>query len=701
MGGQGPGTRAYDRFDEPMASHGQSRLVAAARRPLALAGLLATVVVVLVLAPPVSAATVPYFQALPTSGSTQLTVVRWRAEATSLPDGRALFVGGFAPGVTFSAETFDPATNSFAALPASTEVQRADAVIAPLPNGQILIAGGYIPGGGWQRSAEIYNPVAGTFTELPASGNTELQVARAGAIAAPTINGDVLIAGGINANTTLSSAELFDSAHDTFTSLSANMTVPRYGAVASELPGGSVLIAGGSTGSAVTQSAEIYNPAFATFTALPASGNTELQTPREYATATTLPSGKILIAGGQSTEASPPSGPTLASVEDFDPSTGTFGSIPATGATELQTAREGAAAAPISGGAIIAGGDSQSGAVLTSAERVTEVSPPTCSSLSATTPAGSTPASIHLACVPSGPAPDTDAIVSAPSHGAVGAIDARTGTVTYTPGRGFTGADSFAYDATNVAGASDVAVVTVTVVVVPTAVRTGSATGVGKTRAILQGSVTPATGTTNARFEYGTRRALAKATATPLQSVPSGVGTVPISATITGLAPHTTYYYRIRALNSMGGRPSGAVRKFTTTSPSGQVDATMPWTFDPHARYVTVSRLGVTDAPVGGSIVIICHGKGCLRSRILSIKAPKPRCKVRHGKRVCARPVSTVTADITPLFAHVRLAYGAKLVVRIIKTGEIGEVFVFTLRRSDFTPKVSCLAPGSTKPTRC
>jgi hypothetical protein len=547
--------------------------------------------------------------------------------------------------------------------------------------------------------------LAGTFTALPASGNTELQGARAGAIAAPTTNGDVLIAGGNDNNTILSSAEVFHSSNDTFTSLGATMTVPRYGAVASELPGGSVLIAGGSNGTTVTQTAEVYNAAFATFTALTPSGDTELQTPRELATATTLPSGKILIAGGQSTEASPPSGTALASVEEFDPSSGTFASVPATGATELQTAREGAAAAPMGDGAIIAGGVSQSGAVLSSAERVTEVSPPTCSSVSAATLAGGAPTNIRLACTVSGPAPDTEAILSSPSHGTVGAIDARTGTVTYRPTKGFTGADSFAYEATNVAGASDVAVVTVTVppiVVLPTTVRTVSATAVAQTGAVLRGSVKPGTGTTSAQFEYGTHRTLARATATKLQSVPSGVGPVPISARLSGLTPSTTYYYRIRALNSTtSATATGSVLKFTTPRPFGRIVATMLWAFDPHARNVTVGELVVNDAPVGGRIVIGCHGNGCPRARTLSINAPKARCKVSRGKRSCAKPVSQATEHLTTLFAHVRLAYGAKLGVRIIKTNDIGKVFMFTIRRGGVAPTISCLAPESTKPEGC
>jgi len=49
----------------------------------------------------------------------------------------------------------------------------------------------------------------------------------------------------------------------------------------------------------------------------------------------------------------------------------------------------------------------------------------------------------------------------------------------------------------------------------------------------------------------------------------------------------------------------------------------------------------------------------------------------------------------------VRLAYGDRLVVRIIKTGDVGNVYAFAIRRGGFAPKVSCLAPGSTKPERC
>ncbi|MGC9220367.1 MAG: choice-of-anchor D domain-containing protein, partial [Solirubrobacteraceae bacterium] len=89
-----------------------------------------------------------------------------------------------------------------------------------------------------------------------------MTTAREGAAAAPLPDGDVLIAGGFNGNSYLSSAEEFDPATGTFTALSGSMTTERYAAAAAPLPDGDVLIAGGrnNDGSTVT-SAEVFEPA--------------------------------------------------------------------------------------------------------------------------------------------------------------------------------------------------------------------------------------------------------------------------------------------------------------------------------------------------------------------------------------------------------------------------------------------------------
>src|SRR5215813_7316322 len=69
------------------------------------------------------------------------------------------------------------------------------------------------------------------------------------------------------------------------------MTTPRYGHTATLLPNGKVLIAGGSSNRPA--SAELFDPVTGTF-----SATGEMTMGRGFHSATLLPDGRVLIAGG-------------------------------------------------------------------------------------------------------------------------------------------------------------------------------------------------------------------------------------------------------------------------------------------------------------------------------------------------------------------------------------------------------------------
>ena len=94
-------------------------------------------------------------------------------------------------------------------------------------------------------------------------------------------------------------------------------------------------------------------------------------------------------------------------------------------------------------------------------------------------------------------------------------------------------------------------------------VTTGSASTVTSTSVAVNGTVNPNGSTTTYYFEYGTTTSYGETTSST--SAGSGTSDVSANAIITGLAPETTYHYRIVATNS-SGTSHGADETFVTSS---------------------------------------------------------------------------------------------------------------------------------------
>jgi hypothetical protein len=159
-------------------------------------------------------------------------------------------------------------------------------------------------------------------------------------------NGQVLATGGFSGpgfSAALASAELYNPTTGTF-SATGSMSTGRLDHTATLLPNGQVLIAGGSQ---PPVSAEIYDPTTGTF-----SATGSMITLRGSHTATLLPNGQVLIAGGSGNGSPFP----LASAELYDPATGTFS---ATGS--MTNSHTGARATLLSNGKVlVTGGQSSS-----------------------------------------------------------------------------------------------------------------------------------------------------------------------------------------------------------------------------------------------------------------------------------------------------------------------------------------------------
>jgi MYXO-CTERM domain-containing protein len=226
--------------------------------------------------------------------------------ATQLPTGDVLIIGGVgANGKALATiELYSPTTEGWMTHTAMS-VARRDHAATLLADGKVLVTGG-TNGVIGLSSAEVYDPSTRKWKLL-----SPMHTVRVAHTATLLQDGRVLVAGGLGAEAwEQSSTEIYDPGSNTWT-FAGPMSVGRSYHTATRLPDGRVLL-WGSDGTAVFPTSNIpfdlYNPTTNACTALLISEPT-----RQRHTATLLPDGKVLIAGGEI------AGTVLDSAQIFDP----------------------------------------------------------------------------------------------------------------------------------------------------------------------------------------------------------------------------------------------------------------------------------------------------------------------------------------------------------------------------------------------
>jgi hypothetical protein len=283
---------------------------------------------------------------------------------TLLPSGKVLVAGGGSRGsgvgiysISSSnrSDLYDPVANSWS-VGSSLGTARYDQTATLLRSGKVLIVGGR-GGPAPLRSAELYDPTSNTWgaAAFPWESRSEHTATLLNSGKVLIVGGFISYPGGPDFS---ASSELYDPASDSW-SQTANMRLARWYHTATLLPSGKVLVAGGAHVDALA-SAELYDPDSNTW-----SDAANLNFARLQHTATLLGNGKVLVAGGAQNIGDPFfSGPAVSSAELYDSSTDTWSAV-----GNLGTARTRHAATLLNSGEVLVVGGVDAHNIVVRAER--------------------------------------------------------------------------------------------------------------------------------------------------------------------------------------------------------------------------------------------------------------------------------------------------------------------------------------------
>ena len=290
--------------------------------------------------------------------------VFYAATATRLASGQVLVAGSDSGGHVGTAYIYNTTSGTFSWVNTLLVAPCDEHTATLLPNGKVLTAGGWAVfwdgqtvRNEYEAAAQLYDPAAGHF-----STTAHMSVSRDGHTATLLPNGKVLVAGGGSGQqgqwSINDTSELYDPFPETWSPTIGNLLTARRDHTATLLPNGKVLVAGGwHPFNGNLASAELYDPTLGTWGATGGIG-----TKRERHTATLLPNGKVLVTGGYNDIDG-----YLASAELYDPAAnGGVGAWSPTG--PLGTARVNHTATLLQNGKVLVAGGSNSSGALASAK---------------------------------------------------------------------------------------------------------------------------------------------------------------------------------------------------------------------------------------------------------------------------------------------------------------------------------------------
>ena len=305
------------------------------------------------------------------SGATAWTSVspvpsphRGRAHGVRLFSGSVLIVGedphiGSHPHPR-SAYRYDEGSGTWTRTANDPTIDRFLATVTLLPDGRLLFAGGYSghSTGPTYQTAEIYDPNTDSWSGTGAMAEVRTGHTATLLTAGPNA-GRVLVVGGSNrapSNTATTGCELYDPSSGIW-SATGSLHESRSLHTATLLPSGQVLVVGGQFTISATNrnSAELYDPQSGTWSLV-----AYMNVRRANQTATLLLSGDVLVVGGAM---GPGFNSPLTAVEVYDPQSDSW-SV----AASMATPRILHNAALLPDGRIIVMGGLSNGAILSSSE---------------------------------------------------------------------------------------------------------------------------------------------------------------------------------------------------------------------------------------------------------------------------------------------------------------------------------------------